>query len=138
MSTAIATDSLTEKTLELCQAILEQPNFAETRARIDAFMGDELLKYQFQMVSQRGDLLQMKQQGGVPLTDAEIGEFEKMRDELMANPLAKNFVEAQNEFGRIQSQVGKYMSKTFELGRVPTAEDMDDGSCCNSGGCGCS
>ncbi|HEY6169949.1 MAG TPA: YlbF family regulator [Verrucomicrobiae bacterium] len=130
-----ATD-LTQKTRDLCQAIVDLPNFSELKQRIDAFMADELVKFQFQMVSDRGSLLQMKQNSAAMINDEEIAEFNKLRDELMANPIAKNFLEAQNEVARIQESVNKYLSKTFELGRTPTAEDLDDGSCCSSG-CGC-
>src|ERR1051325_9741037 len=129
-----ATD-LTQKTRDLCQAIVDLPNFSELKQRIDAFMADELVKFQFQMVSDRGSLLQMKQNSAAMINDEEIAEFNKLRDELMANPIAKNFLEAQNEVARIQESVNKYLSKTFELGRTPTAEDLDDGSCCSSG-CG--
>lgn len=134
-ATEQATD-LTQKTRDLCQAIVDLPNFNELKQRIDAFMADELVKFQFQMVSDRGNLLQMKQNSAAMINDDEITEFNKMRDELMANPVAKNFLEAQNEVARIQESVNKYLSKTFELGRAPTAEDLDDGSCCSSG-CGC-
>src|SRR5689334_12109038 len=89
-NTAIAPD-LSQKTRELCQAIVDLPNFAEIKERVDAFMGDELIKFKFQMVNQRGELLQTKQNGGVPISDDEIAAFNQMRDELMESPVARNF-----------------------------------------------
>ena len=127
---------LTQKTRDLCQAIVDLPNFTELKQSIDAFMADELVKFQFQMVSDRGNLLQMKQNSAAMIKDEEIAEFNKLRDELLANPVAKNFIDAQNEVARIQESVNKFLSKTFELGRAPSAADLDDGSCCSSG-CGC-
>jgi hypothetical protein len=35
----------------------------------------------------------------------------------------------------IQDEVNQFVSKTFELGRVPSAEDLEGGSC--GPGCGC-
>ncbi len=137
MQTSPATDTqLTAKTKELCQAIVELPSFGTIKERVDAFLADELVKFQFQMVSERGNILQMKQNSARPIDDVEITEFNKMRDDLLANPIAKNFIDAQNEMARIQEAVNKYLTKTFELGRLPTDEDLNDGSCCDSG-CGC-
>ena len=46
-TTATVTDpTATLKTQELCQSILDRPDFAELRRRLDAFMGDELAKFQ--------------------------------------------------------------------------------------------
>lgn len=137
MENTTATEpQLTAKTKELCQAIVELPGFGTIKERVDAFLADELVKYQFQMVSERGNLLQMKQNSARPIEAEEINEFNKMRDDLLANPIAKNFIEAQNEMARIQEAVNKYLTKTFELGRLPSEEDLSDGSCCDSG-CGC-
>jgi cell fate (sporulation/competence/biofilm development) regulator YlbF (YheA/YmcA/DUF963 family) len=138
MNSTTVDDPIATKARELCQTIIDQPGFSELRAKLDAFMNDELLKFQFQLVNQKGEILAMKQGNNMPLDGQEIMEFEKLRDEFIANPIAKNFLDAQNEVSRIQSQVGQLLSKTFELGRVPTDEDMDDGSCCNNEGCGCS
>ncbi len=134
----VTEDAITTKARELCEAIVGQPGFADLRAKLDAFMSDELLKFQFQLVNQKGEILAMKQNSAMPLDGAEISEFEKLRDEFLANPVARNFLDAQNEMTRIQTTVGNFLNKTFELGRVPTDQDLDDGSCCNSGGCGCS
>lgn len=137
MQTPTANETqLNTKTKELCQAIVELPGFGMIKERVDAFLADELVKYQFQMVSERGNLLQMKQNSARPIEQEEILEFNKMRDDLLANPIAKNFIEAQNEMARIQESVNKLLTKTFELGRLPTEEDLNDGSCCDSG-CGC-
>jgi len=35
----------------------------------------------------------------------------------------------------IQESINKYLSKTLELGRVPSTEDLAEGSC--GSGCGC-
>ena len=48
------------------------------------------------------------------------------------NPVAKGFLDAQQQMQRVQSSVTKYVTKTFELGRVPEPDDF------NTCGHGCS
>jgi cell fate (sporulation/competence/biofilm development) regulator YlbF (YheA/YmcA/DUF963 family) len=127
-------DTVQQKTRELCQAIVDQPEFQQMRQRIDAFMGDEAAKLQYQVVMEKGEMLQHKQQMGAPLSNDEIVSFEKDRDALVNNPVARGFLDAQQQMHKVQESVGQYLSKTFELGRLPTEEDMNGG--CGSG-CGC-
>ncbi len=95
MSTITAESGIIQKTLELCQTILEQPEFQVTRRQIDSFMADEQAQTQYQLVMQKGDLLQHKQQMGLPLTNEEILEFEQQRDALVNNAVAQGFIAAQ-------------------------------------------
>ena len=135
MSTITAESGIIQKTLELCQTILEQPEFQVTRRQIDSFMADEQAQTQYQLVMQKGDLLQHKQQMGLPLINEEILEFEKQRDALVNNAVAQGFIAAQQHMHGVQESVGQYLAKTFELGRLPGAEDFSSGSC--GSGCGC-
>lgn len=137
METAVQSSPVDEKIRDLCQAIIERPDFADLRRRIDAFMVDEKVKYEYQMLNDSGALLQQKQQYGVQITEEEIGRFEALRDSFMKNPVATEFLDAQQEVSRVQDAIMKHIQKTLELGRVPTPEDMMDGSCCNNHGCGC-
>ena len=72
---------------------------------------------------------------GVPLSAEEITEFEKDRDALVKNPVARDFLDAQQAMQKVQESVGQYVAKTFELGRIPSDEDFSSGSC--GSGCGC-
>ena len=128
--------TVTLKTKELCQAILDEPALRTARASIDSFMADDLTKTQYENLMSKGQALQQKQHGGQQLTDSEIKAFEKERDVLMANPVAVAFMKAQEELHHIHESVNKHVSKTLELGRVPTEEDMAEGGSCGSG-CGC-
>lgn len=123
------------KTRELCQTILEQPEFSLIRESMDSFMASDEAKNQYQIVMEKGESLQQKQQTGLPLDNDEIAEFEKDRELLMANPVACGFLDAQQKMHKTQETVMKFVSKTFELGRVPTQEDFQEGSC--GTGCGC-
>lgn len=129
-------DDTLAKTRDLCAALVAQPDFAEIKRRIDAFLADDLLKFKFQMVNEKGNLLMMKTQSGQPVGNEEYVGFQALRDELFANPIAKEFMEAQDAINQFQGNVQNFFNKTFELGRLPAAEDLDDGSCCDSG-CGC-
>jgi cell fate (sporulation/competence/biofilm development) regulator YlbF (YheA/YmcA/DUF963 family) len=135
MSTQVADTEIAQKTRELCQAIVDQPEFESIRKRVDAFMADETAKTQYQTVMEKGEILQQKQQMGQPLTPDEIGDFDKNRETLVNNPIARDFMDAQQAMQKVQDSVGQYVAKTFELGRAPRDEDFESGSC--GSGCGC-
>ena len=126
-----------EKARELCETIVAQPEWTSIRNRIDAFLSDDLTRTQFDAVNTRGQSLHEKQHSGQPLNGQEIADFEKQRDALLKNPVARGFLEAQDELHEIQNSVQKYIHKTLQLGRVPTDADFkeEEGSC--GQGCGC-
>ena len=104
------------------------------RQRIDAFMADETAKSQYQTVAEKSQMLQHKQEMGAALNNDEVMDFEKHREALINNPVARGFIDAQQEMHQVQQTVTQYLSKTLELGRMPTEEDMSGG--CGHG-CGC-
>lgn len=106
------------------------------RRKIETFLADEGAKELYRNLAEKGEHLNHKQQQGVQLSPGEIKEYEKERDALFANPIAAGFVQAQQDMHKVQETVGQYVSKTLELGRVPTDEEMDGGGCGH--GCGCS
>jgi len=124
-----------QKTKELCQAILDEPNMRSIRQRIDAFMGDEKARGQYDGVLNKGQALQQKQQMSLQLSGEEIDAFEREREALLNNPVARGFLDAQEELHQVQETIQTYVNKTLELGRIPTAEDLSGGSCGH--GCGC-
>lgn len=126
-------ENVNRKTIELCEAIVASPEFQGIQERIDGFMGDEEAKSLFQQVNEKGTMLQSKQMQGGELSEEEIKDFEKERDSLLENPKARSFVEAQNEIQQIRDSVNKYVTRTFELGRIPEEGDMN----CGNGSCSC-
>jgi cell fate (sporulation/competence/biofilm development) regulator YlbF (YheA/YmcA/DUF963 family) len=124
------------KTNELCEAILKEIHSGGIRQRIDTFLSDATAKGQYESLMTQGQALQEKQHSGQTLEPAEIAAFEKDRDALLKNPVAAGFLDAQEEMHELQSTVKKMVGKTFELGRIPTAEDLAEGGSCGSG-CGC-
>ena len=135
MQTAIDETPVIRKTKELCQAILDEPNMRSIRQRIDAFLGDDQTRAQYDGLMTKGQELQQKQQMSMPLSGDEISSFEQQRDALLNNPVARGFIDAQEELHQVQESIHNYVNKTLELGRIPTDEDLNGGSC--GSGCGC-
>ena len=129
-------NAVVEKTRELCQTILNQPEYQAIRRQLDAFLSDSKAQEQYQELADRSEHLQHKQTQGVPLSGEEITDYESQREAFFSNPVARDFVGAQQAVHKMQETVTQYVSKTFELGRVPTNEDFDQGGCGH--GCGCS
>jgi len=134
MDTTAKDSGIIQRTMDLCQAIVEQSDFQALKEKLDAFMADEYLKFQFQQVNDRGNLLQMKQSQGLELKPEEITQFETLRESVLQNPVAQGFLDAQEQMQQLHQMVGKFLDKTFELGRRPEFDDVHDGSC---GNCGC-
>jgi cell fate (sporulation/competence/biofilm development) regulator YlbF (YheA/YmcA/DUF963 family) len=137
MQTQIEESVVIQKTKELCQAILEQPEFQSMRQRVDVFMADDKARAQYDSLMVKGQLLQQKQQAGLPLDGGEITEFETLREGFLNNPVARGFLDAQEDMHKLQDSVVQYVSKTIELGRVPEEGELDSGAGCGHGGCGC-
>ncbi len=134
MDTSAKDSGIIRRTLDLCHAVAEQPDFQTLKQGIDLFMADEFLKFQYQRLNDLGGLLQMKQSEGIELKPEEVEQFETLRGELLANPVVTGFLSAQEQLQELHKVVGKFLDKTFELGRRPEYEEIHDGSC---GGCGC-
>ena len=122
------------KTNELCEAILEQIQQGGIRQRIDTFLADAAARNQYESLMNKGQTLQEKQHNGEKLDPTEISAFEKDRDALLRNPVATAFLDAQEEMHDLQHSVQRLVSKTIELGRIPTADDLTEGCCGGHGG----
>jgi cell fate (sporulation/competence/biofilm development) regulator YlbF (YheA/YmcA/DUF963 family) len=128
--------AVSAKTRELCETILRDPGYMGLRNKIETFLADDGAKELYRNLAEKGEHLNHKQQQGVQLSPQEIKDYEKERDALFGNSVAAGFVEAQQEMHKMQETVNQFISKTLELGRVPTEEEMDGGGCGH--GCGCS
>jgi cell fate (sporulation/competence/biofilm development) regulator YlbF (YheA/YmcA/DUF963 family) len=129
-------ETVLAKTRELCQAILDQPPVAEACQRLAVFMEDPQARSLYEGVVTRGQAMQEKQQAGQTLSPLEISEFEAQRDQLLAHPVARGFLDARELMHRLHHNINTHVSKTFELGRVPVAEDFAT-SCCGGHGDEC-
>jgi cell fate (sporulation/competence/biofilm development) regulator YlbF (YheA/YmcA/DUF963 family) len=125
-----------EKTRELCSTILAQPNMGTIRKSIDTFMADEKSKGDYEALMAKGQELHEKQHRSLPLSGEEVGAFEKQREAVLNNPVARGFLDAQQALHQIQETVSQQVTKTLELGRLPKDEDFESGSCGHGCGCG--
>lgn len=119
---------------DLGRAILTDPEFESLRARVEQFLINDEARAQYVRVSEQGEHLHHKQTQGVTLSESEVSEFEKERESLLGNPVARGFLEAQEEIQGLQETINKFIGKTLELGRLPASEDLK-GNC--GQGCGC-
>ena len=124
-----------EKTRELCETLLAEPSVNSIRQRIDTFMADDKSRSQYEAVMAKGQALHEKQHNALPLSGEEITDFERQREALLTNPVARGFLDAQEEMHGLQEMIQKQVAKTLELGRLPSPEDFEGGSCGH--GCGC-
>ena len=105
MASTIEETPIARKTRELCQTILEEPSVKALRQRIDSFMADEKTREQYDGLVAKGQALQEKQQRAVALTGEEISDFEQHRDALLKNPVARGFIDAQQELHEVQESI---------------------------------
>lgn len=126
------------KTKELCQTILEQDQFKALRKHIDDFMSDSSAQELYNSVIDKREYLAHLQDQGIELTDEQFKEFEVARDGLLANPVAKSYLDSQQELLKMQETITTHIGRTIELGRMPTEEDLapQGGGCCGGGGGG--
>jgi cell fate (sporulation/competence/biofilm development) regulator YlbF (YheA/YmcA/DUF963 family) len=124
-----------EKTRELCQTILDQPEYQAIRKQVDAFFDNEQAQAAYQLLSTKGEQLQHKQEQRLPLSGEEVADYEAHRERFFNDPIARDFMAAQQQIHKMQETVAQYVAKTFELGRIPSADDFESGSC--GSGCGC-
>ena len=136
MLTEAESNTVVEKTRELCSTILAQPGMNSIRQNIDNFMADEKSRSQYESLMAKGQELHEKQHRSLPLSGEEIGEFEKQRETVLSNPVARGFLDAQQALHELQETVTQQITKTLELGRLPKEEDFEQGSCGHGCGCG--
>ena len=117
--THLAMEPIKKGTDQLCESIVNQDGFKELYAKIDAFISDEKLKYEYSTLNERGALLQQKQQAQVEITEEEFLEFEKLRDEFLGNETAANFLAAQRKNHQRPAQQKQFANTCAEP--APTA-----------------
>ncbi len=123
------------KAKELCQIILDQPAYKDIRQTVEAFLSNREAVEHYRRLCDLQDLMRMKEDQGMPVSEDEIQDYEKLEQEFLNNPLAQGFIESQNKMHKIEATVSGYVRKTFELGRVPEESDFEGGGC--GPGCGC-
>lgn len=129
MSSAAQSPQVIRQARELCRVLAAHDGFAGTRRKFDAFMENPALRARYQIAGERGRLLELKQAGGLELTDDELSGYHAERDALLNDPLVRGFLEAQEEMRLVQDLVNRCLTRTYELGRMPTDEEILGHSC---------
>jgi cell fate (sporulation/competence/biofilm development) regulator YlbF (YheA/YmcA/DUF963 family) len=128
------------KTKELCSTIATDPEYKSLLEKVEQFLANDAARLMYQGLHERGEELHQKQNAGLELGENEVKDFESARDALMENPVARDFMDAQQSLQNVQVAIGKYIGMTLELGHVPTAEEISaseqGGGCCGGSGSG--
>src|SRR5882724_8899617 len=102
MQTLTEESVVIQKTRELCQIMLDQPEVQSMRQKIDAFNADNQARGQYDTLMVKGQALQQKQHSGAPLDNKEIEDFEALRNRFLNNPVARDFLDAQEDMQKLQ------------------------------------
>ncbi len=137
METVLETAALERKLRDLCQCIVEDPEFLEARAKIEAFSEDEAARKVYRAWQEKAHALHLSSHEGDLPDDEDLEEFEQLREEVEANAVASEFAEAEELLNGLFGAVTKMVQKTLQLGHVPSEEELAE-SGCEAGGCGCS
>src|SRR3569833_2648483 len=101
-------DSLiTDKTRDLCQAILDQPEMRSARQAIDKFVAADKARAQYEGLMAKGQALQQKQQRSEQLSGEEIAAFEKEREAVLNNPKTHNNQKTQEEMHHVHQSINQ-------------------------------
>lgn len=128
---------LGEKIRELCEALLQDEGVQGARERIETFLNNPDATRGYAKLANMNEALHTKQSNGEEITEEEGEAFEKLRGEVMSTPAVQEFAEARGVLQDIEGAIMAYVSRTFELGRVPTESDFSRGGSGGSCGTGC-
>jgi cell fate (sporulation/competence/biofilm development) regulator YlbF (YheA/YmcA/DUF963 family) len=128
-------NAVIEKTRDLCRTILEQSAVTSALSKMQAFMNNPQAQADYQALVEKGQALQEKQERSVPLSQDEVADFEAHREKVLASPVSRDFLDAQQALQEIRHSVNKYVSMALDKGQVPTEEDFASASCGH--GCHC-
>ena len=142
MST-ILESGVTEHARTLCQSVLDNPEFASARKKIETFMADDEAQSLYRSWHEMAQELHAKSHNGTQPDNEEIAAFESMRAKVMDNPVSADFAAAEEHLNGVFTTVTGMLQKTLQLGRMPTEADFEESGCCGGGnhgdgGCGCS
>ena len=122
-------ESVENKTLELCSALTQDPEFPALFQKVERYLADVGAQFQLNQFQEVNQLLQHKHSMGAELTGEEINHYEGLRQVVLGSEVIREFVEAQEKIQALQDGIHRFLSKTFQLGRVPVAEDFFEETC---------
>lgn len=128
--------AIDQKIQELCEAIVSDIEVQNAREQAESFLADEdAMSLYREMVTAGRSLHQMQHAGQEP-SATEVQRFTDLQNSCEAHPGVTGFMEAQDVLRAVAEQVNRYVTKSLEMGRVPTAAEMAPQGGCGEG-CGC-
>lgn len=133
---------LGEKIRELCEALADDDNVIAARRRVERFLSDSDATASYAKLVEKSEALQRQEMSGTPITEEDAKAFEDLRRSTLTEPAVQSFMEARGMLQEIESFIMAYVSRTLELGRVPSEKELTSGSGGGGGGgcgegCGC-
>lgn len=123
--------------MELASAFAQSQKVVSAKARIGLFYQNPAATDLFRKVSEYGETLRNKHMEGMPPSESEIAEFDKLRQDVVNNPLCKGFLEARQELDEMLSVVNQYMVMAIEKGTAPTDEEVAEAMTQQMSSCSC-
>lgn len=123
--------------MELASAFAQSQKVVSAKARIGLFYQNPAATDLFRKVSEYGETLRNKHMEGMPPSESEIAEFDKLRQDVVNNPLCKGFLEARQELDEMLAVVNQYMVMAIEKGSAPTDEEVADAMTQQMSSCSC-
>lgn len=139
-TTVLETPSIEAKARDLCEFIVNQPEFAADRGRIESFLEDDQAQQLYRAWQEKGQELHRMSHEGLQPNEEDRNEMDRLREAVLGNEVAAEFAGAEENMNAIFGTVTKLLQKTLQLGRVPAEADLDESGCCGGGGgggCGC-
>jgi cell fate (sporulation/competence/biofilm development) regulator YlbF (YheA/YmcA/DUF963 family) len=141
MAILLEPTTVDEKARELCQFIVDQPDFSEARRQIEVFLEDAEAQAVYRAWQEKAHEIHRMGHEGLQPNDADLQEVDRLRQAVAGHGVASSFAQAEDQMNGIFGSVTKLLQQTLQLGRVPSVEEMNTNSgCCGGGGgggCGC-
>ncbi len=141
MANTSLTPELVKLTSELAAAFAQSQKVISAKARIGLFYQNAEATDLFRKVNEYGEELHNKHMAGMPPSEEEIAKFDKLRQDVVSNPVCAAFLESRQLLDDLLGAVNQYLCLAIDSGKAPTDEEVAESlaqqmSACSCGG-GC-
>ena len=138
MSNTSLSPELAKLTSELAEAFASSQAVVAAKASIGLFYQNAEATDLFRKVNEFGEELRNKSMAGMAPSEAEIGEFDALRQQVVENELCKGFLDSRMKLDELLGTVNQYLCLAIDLGHAPSDEEVAAAMSQQvSGGCGC-
>ncbi|MEG0143896.1 MAG: YlbF family regulator [Akkermansia sp.] len=121
-------NELLTTTTALCEALANDPQVISATASIRLFFQNPEATKLFEEVNAYGEELRNKHLAGMPPSEEEITKFDTLREAVVANDTARNYLEARQSIDCILGSISQHLGMSIDLGRAPTLEEVEAAS----------